>query len=154
MSEPGMSEPGASPRRVLVLANLTATGAELAARIRQLMEEQPSRFTLLVPSIAGDRTLIWEENEVWRQAEEQMNRGLALHRGLGAEMEGRVGDRDPVNAVTDLLLTEPHDLILVSTLPERSSRWLSAALPERIAKETGLPVIHVVGAGQVEHTPA
>lgn len=145
MSEPG--EPPTSPRRVLVVANLTATGAALAARIRALSEEHPSRFTLLVPAGDGGRALSWEENEVWRQAEEQMNRALALHRGLGADIEGRVGDRDPVNAVTDLLLTEPHDLLLVSTLPARGSAWLSSALPERLARKTGLPVIHVVGGG-------
>ncbi len=141
-----------NPRRVLVLANVTATGAALVDEVRTLLAEEPTRFTLLVPAGEGERSLMWEENEVWRQAEAQMNRALALYQGLGIEMEGRVGDRDPVNAVTDLLLTEPHDLILVSTLPERVSRWLSTALPDRLARATGLPVIHVVGGDTLAPT--
>lgn len=141
-----------SGRRVLVVANVTATGAALADEVRLLLARAPTRFTLLVPAGEGERTLMWEDHEVWRQAEAQMNRALALYQSLGIEMEGRVGDRDPVNAVTDLLLTEPHDLILVSTLPERVSRWLSTALPERLARATGLPVVHVVGSDTLAAT--
>lgn len=136
-------------RRVLVVANITATGAPLVERVQTLMREAPSRFTLLVPTGEGDRTLMWEENEVWHQAEEQMKYAVEFYRGLGVEVDGRVGDRDPVTAVTDLLLTEPHDLIVVSTLPRRTSRWLSVSLPDRLERATHLPVVHIIATDEV-----
>ena len=42
------------------------------------------------------------------------------------------------------LLAEPFDEIVVSTFEPVSSGWLRRDLVERLRKETGLPVEHVV----------
>ncbi|MDP2314304.1 MAG: hypothetical protein Q8P41_15485 [Pseudomonadota bacterium] len=134
------------PRRVLVVANVTATSPTLQTQLQRLSAEAPTHFTLLVPasSGAGDRSLTWEENEVWHHAEANMNRAVERLRAAGLDVEGRVGAPDPVNAVNDLLLTEHFELLVVSTLPEHRSPWLGASLPDRLAEETGLDVLHVI----------
>lgn len=135
-----------SEREVLLVANTTATSPGLTRRVEALMAQTPTRFTILVPAslVSEDRTLTWEESEVWQRAEAQMNSAVEHFRALGAEIEGVVGDADPMNAVRDLLLTRSFELLVVSTLPERSSPWLGASLPERLSRETGLRVIHVL----------
>ncbi len=143
-----------NPREVLLVANVTATWPALATRVKAMMAEAPTRFTLLVPAstTSEERTLTWEESEVWHRAEVQMQRAVEQLGALGAEIEGVVGDPDPMNAVRDLLLTRRFDLLVVSTLPERRSPWIGASLPERLSRETGLDVIHVVN--YEEHAPA
>jgi hypothetical protein len=47
-------------------------------------------------------------------------------------------------AVTDAWDPKTHDEIIVSTLPMRFSKWMSAGLPQRISRVTGAPVTHVV----------
>ena len=143
-----------NPREVLLVANVTATWPALATRVKAMMAEAPTRFTLLVPAstTSEERTLTWEESEVWHRAEVQMQRAVEQLGALGAEIEGVVGDPDPMNAVRDLLLTRRFDLLVVSTLSERRSPWIGASLPERLSRETGLDVIHVVN--YEEHAPA
>ena len=65
-------------------------------------------------------------------------------RAAGLEVDGTVGDADPVVAVTEAWDPKRYDEIVVSTLPMRFSKWLHAGLPERVAKLTGAPVTHVV----------
>jgi len=135
-------------RRVLVVANLTASSPELAERATALAAEAPTRFLLLVPASSNDggqgRALTWEEHEVWRAAEGRMQRAVEVLTARGIDVEGRVGDGDPVTAVRDVLLTEPVDLLVVSTFPEDRSSWLGLDLPDRLARATGLPIVHVV----------
>lgn len=138
-------------RRVLVVANLTASSPELAERVTALAAEAPSRFLLVVPASAEGgpgRTLTWEEHEVWHAAEGRMQRAVELLQARGADVDGRVGDGDPVTAVRDVLLSEAVDLIVVSTFPEDRSRWLVLNLPDRLARATGLPIVHVVAQAE------
>ena len=59
-------------------------------------------------------------------------------------VEGRVGDPDPVVAVMDVWDPMKFDEIIVSTLPTGSSRWMGLDLPHRLEKLTSVPVRHVV----------
>jgi GABA permease len=54
-----------------------------------------------------------------------------------------VGDHDPVHAVETVTRERQFDEIIVSTLPERMSRWLHRDLPRRLEHKTGLPVTHI-----------
>jgi hypothetical protein len=138
---------------VLVLANLTAASPELAARLQGLAAEAPTRFLLLVPASADDggqgRALTWEEHEVWDAATERMRRAVTGLAALGLVMEGRVGDADALNAVQDLLQAEPFELLVVSTFPETRSSWLRLDLPDRLARATRLPIVHVVAQAEL-----
>src|SRR3712207_8962893 len=57
---------------------------------------------------------------------------------------------DVVIAVLEAYDGRRHDAILVSTLPESLSHWLSCDVPARIARATGAAVEHV--ARSEEHT--
>jgi hypothetical protein len=63
---------------------------------------------------------------------------------LGAEVDGEVGEADPVAAIKEVLSSQPVDEIILSTLPQRRSRWLARDLPGRVRRDFGLPVTHVV----------
>jgi hypothetical protein len=66
-------------------------------------------------------------------------------RAAGLEnVDGRVGDPDPVVAVMDVWDPMKFDEVIVSTLPTGSSRWLGLDLPHRLEKLTSVPVRHVV----------
>ena len=64
----------------------------------------------------------------------------------GVKAGGEVGDPDPVCAVRDALARGQFDEIIVSTLPERLSRWLHQDLPSRLEHKFHLPVTHVEAA--------
>lgn len=67
-------------------------------------------------------------------------------KAAGVSVDGRVGDADPVRAVETALKGSQFDEIIVSTLPNRISRWLRQDLPRRLENKTGLPVTHVGAA--------
>jgi hypothetical protein len=131
------------PARVLIVANQTAGGPHLKAVVRARMQKGPCRFTLLVPATPPDERF-WTEGEARALAQQRMEQALAGLRELGADVTGVVGDPRPIHAIADVLSGEPHDEIIVSTLPAGVSRWLKQDLPHRIERTFRLPVTHVV----------
>ncbi len=123
-------------KSILVIANVTAASGELLEALRQRTELGPAAFHLVVPAtpFGGGRAAA---HEMLSTAVEQM---LAA----GLEADGNVGDGDPIVAVTEAWDPKRYDEIIVSTLPMRVSKWLHAALPERIERLTGAPVTHVI----------
>jgi len=59
-------------------------------------------------------------------------------------VDGHVGDPDPIVAVMEIWDPLKFDEIIVSTLPTGSSRWMGIDLPHRLEKLTAVPVRHVV----------
>jgi hypothetical protein len=122
-------------KRVLVVANRTADSEGLAEALRREAAECDVSFTLLVPATpGGGRTA----------ARRQLNAALERLRGAGLEVDGTVGDQDPIVAVHEAWDPGEYDEVIVSTLSRDSSRWLEIDLPHRIAKITDAPVSHVV----------
>jgi hypothetical protein len=121
---------------VLVIANVTATSSDLMDVLIARAARKPCTFTLVVPAtpFGGGRAA----------AISKLNHALDQLRDAGLEVDGTVGDADPILAVTDTWDPRRHDEIIVSTLPTHSSKWLHAGLPERVARLTGAPVTHVV----------
>jgi hypothetical protein len=65
-------------------------------------------------------------------------------RADGLEVEGSIGEADPLFAILSLWDPAEFDEILLSTLPVGASRWLRADLPRRVERLTGALVSHVV----------
>ncbi|MGH2784098.1 MAG: hypothetical protein ACRDJ1_02445 [Actinomycetota bacterium] len=130
------------PRRVLIVANETAGGSHLKQAVRKALDKGPAVFTLLVPASHTDGA--WSEGQVHAAAEDRMNEALAGLREVGAQVEGIVGDHRPIHAITDALVAQPHDEIIVSTFPSGVSRWLKQDLPHRVERVFRLPTTHVV----------
>jgi hypothetical protein len=124
---------------VLVVANVTAASDELLAALKRRSERGACGFTLLVPATGGGR-------EGRETAEKRLEAALERMRAAGLEVEGMVGDADPVIAVHDTWDPRRFDEIVISTLPTGASRWLAVDLPHRVEKITGVQVEHVVAA--------
>ena len=122
---------------VLVVANVTATSPELIEALTERAGRDTCGFTLLIPAPGT--------GSAGRQAAQaRLDEVLASLRAEGLEVEGDVGDHDPVVAFTEMWDPQTYDEVIVSTLPTGSSRWLAIDLPHRFEKVAGVPVAHVV----------
>ena len=94
--------------RYLVVAHRTAKSPELAAKLKELLAQDPeARFVLLVPAVPPPGW-VYEENEVRRRAEEE---AAAAKRALEAQgipvEEAKAGDISPLLAIEEELLAHP-----------------------------------------------
>ena len=119
---------------VLVVANVTATSPELLAALKQRADRDRCRFTLVVPAPAGGR----------HSAQARCDEAVEALRAEGLEVEGTVGDPDPIAAVNDVWDPARFDEVVISTLPTGVSKWLQVDLPHRAERITGVQVTHVV----------
>ena len=79
-------------------------------------------------------------------AEVQVVRNDAISAGQAISSGAKVGDPDPLAAISDECNFNEYDELIVSTLPLRISKWLHIDLPRKAEAATGLPVQHVVGS--------
>ena len=132
--------------RCLVVANKTLLSDELLDAVRSRMEERPCEFHLLVPVSHPWRA--WSDGSIKAAARERLEEGRAHFAEHGIECTGEIGDANPVFAVTDILLRERFDEIVISTLPSGPSAWLHQDVPARLRRIVSMPVTHVVTTAQ------
>ena len=128
---------GPTEANVLVIANETVLGDPLLAKIRERAAASPASFLIMSPQsdpTASDHP----------EAERRLKRALALLRGEGIDVHGQVAHPDPFSAAMEAVHDERVDEIVVSTFEPLKSGWLRGHVVERLQKETGLPVEHVV----------
>lgn len=131
---------------VLVVANRTAECEELQQALKERAEQGDDvRFTLVVPSAHGFAKAAGSDTGT-DAAQGHVDAAVEKLRGTGLQVEGRLGDPDPVAAVADAANAGSFDEVIVSTLPTHVSKWLHLDLPRKAAHATGLPVTHVVGS--------
>jgi hypothetical protein len=133
----------------LVVANQTLPGEPLAALVRQRIAEGECTFHVVVPLTPVPHGAVWEERESAEAARGRLAQFLGVVRAQGCTADGEIGDRDPIQAVRDVLRNRVVDEIILSTLPPGPSRWLRQDLPHRLARVTRTPVVHV--AAPAEH---
>ena len=141
------SADGPSETNVLVIANETVLGEPLTARIRERAAASPASFLIVSPQsdpTAGEHP----------EAERRLKRALAQLRGEGIDVHGQVAHPDPFSAAMEAVHDERVDEIVVSTFEPLSSGWLRKDVVERLRKETGLPVEHVVVEKSEAEVPA
>jgi hypothetical protein len=124
-----------SGRNVLVIANQTVVSPELLARIRARAEQGDVSFLIVAPQSDG------EQHD---EADRRLRRALSELRSEGIDAHGQVVHPDPYTAGLQAVQDERVDEIIVSTFPGERSGWLRRDLVERLKKDTGLPVDHVV----------
>ncbi|HEX6952138.1 MAG TPA: hypothetical protein VF124_05040 [Gaiellaceae bacterium] len=128
---------GPDEKNVLVIANETVVGEPLLAKIRERAAAGPASFLIMSPQsdpTAGEHP----------EAERRLKRALAQLRGEGIDVHGQVAHPDPFSAAMEAVHDERVDEIIVSTFEPLSSGWLRGHVVERLEKETGLPVEHVI----------
>jgi hypothetical protein len=124
-------------RNVLVLANQTVVSRELLDRIRERAAQGPASFLIVAPQ---------NDEEPQADADRRLRLALSELRLDGIDAHGQVVHPDPYTAARHVVNDERVDEIIVSTFPGEKSGWLRRDLVERLRKDTGLPVDHVVSA--------
>jgi hypothetical protein len=137
-------------RRYLIVANQTFASDQLVEKVQDVLAAGPAKFHLVVPATPTREHLIWTEGAAHEVAERNLEAAIALFSELGAEVDGEVGDANPIEAIHGALRGQSFDEIILSTLPLGLSRWVKQDLPHRVRRVFGLPVSHVVG----ESTPS
>jgi len=131
-------EPAVDTAHVLVVANETIVGKPLLDRIRERSARSPSTFLLVCPQ--NDPTVSSSP-----QAERRLRHALADLRAAGIDAHGQIAHPDPFTATVHAVQDERVDEVIISTFPgQQTSSWLRGDLVERVRKETGLPVEHIV----------
>jgi hypothetical protein len=126
------------PANVLVVANETIIGKPLLDRIRERAARSPASFWLISPQSDPSESPSPE-------AERRLRRALAELRASGIDAHGQIAHPDPYTATVHAVRDERIDEIIISTFPgQQTSSWLRGELVDRVRKETGLPVEHVV----------
>jgi hypothetical protein len=146
--------------KVLLVANQTLTGDELAAFVKSRMEEGPCEFTLLVPATPhrayGAPVAVAppyaagaprDTDEDFALARRQLQVGLDQLRRIGANVDGDVGDPDPLLAINEMLAHRQVDEVVVSTLHPTVSRWLRQDLPHKLERKHHIPIRVITAAG-------
>src|SRR3954466_12334062 len=111
------------PRRGLVVSNETVE-AEI---LRDTIAARADRTQVLVVAPAlNTRLRHWlsDEDPARRAAERRLAGAPAGLRAPGADVDGWVGDADPLTAIEDALATFSADELLIATHREARSNWL------------------------------
>lgn len=144
-----------APARVLVVAHKTAATRPLIEAVRERAQRSPAKFTLLVPSLArGLHKVVDPEDQSPGEAQAVLDHALPLMReAAGGEVEGMIGDPEPLAAIQDAINLHGFDEVIISTLPVRLSRWLHLDLPSKTAG-LGLPVTTITPADDEQSVPS
>ena len=122
---------------VLVVANETVLGEQLLDRIRRRAAEGPAGFLLICPQSDPEAA---EHPE----AERRLRVALTTLRDEGIEAHGQIAHPDPYTAAMQVIEDERVDEVIISTFPGERSGWLRRDVVERLRKDAGVPVEHVV----------
>ena len=128
---------------VLVIANETVLGERLLDRIRQRAADGPAAFLIVSPQSDP-------ETGEHPEAERRLRVALSTLRAEGIEAHGQVAHPDPYTAAMQVVDDEKVDEIIISTFPGERSGWLRRDVVERLRKDAGVPVEHVVGTVPAE----
>jgi hypothetical protein len=120
----------------LVVANQTVAGRELVDHLTSLAEQGPRRFIVVVPQDSGD-------GRATKQARERLGTLLESLKDEGIVAAGYIGDPDPFTATMNAVQFFHISEVVISTLPEGTSKWVADKLVERVKKVTNRPVEHV-----------
>lgn len=120
----------------LVLANQTVASPEVTERLKALAAEGPRRIIVVVPQDHG-------EGHAVRDARARLATLLDSLHDAGIVAAGMIGDPDPYTAAMNALQYFHISEVVISTLPEGSSKWMAGKLVERIQAATNRPVEHV-----------
>jgi hypothetical protein len=129
----------------LVAANVTVASEELHARLKALADESPHRFIVVVPQEHV-------EGHAVAEARERLSQLLKSLRSEGIVAAGMIGDPDPFTAIMNAVDYFYISEIVISTLPEASSKWVADKLVDRVQSASNKPVEHIesgVGAEAV-----
>ncbi len=135
-------------KTILVVANETLGGRELLERIREHAAEEEIRVAICVPRTRPRHGNIIYDEAVFQAAQVRVDLARGFLRELGIDAVGEVGDPDPYTAIMNAVQFFHISEIVISTLPEGTSKWVADKLVERVKKVTNRPVEHVESSAE------
>jgi hypothetical protein len=120
----------------LVVANQTVAAPELVERLKALAQEGPRRFIVVVPQDHGEGHAVGD-------ARRRLSTLLDSLDEAGVVAAGMIGDPDPYTAVMNAVQYFHISEIVISTLPEGTSKWVADKLVERVRDATNVSVEHI-----------
>jgi len=133
-------------KTILVLIDGAEVGAHVTTRVHELRAHFPDLVVqVLVPAAKAVASLYGHQFDGVERAHEQLRHSVQLFANIGVSASGEVGVHDPMRATRNVLNHLEPDLILVSTFPLGTSRWLNMDLPHRLRRRFGIPVEYVMG---------
>ena len=132
-------------RSILVIANETAERSVLHEAIRFRARNVDADVLVVAPAL-NSRLRHWvsDEDDARSAAAQRLQSCLDRLAEFGVAARGRIGDGDPVQAITDALHLFPADEIVIATHPEQRSHWLAKNVVRRARARFQLPILHVV----------
>jgi hypothetical protein len=129
--------------RLLVVLERSAATPELIEAIRARAERGPMQLRVVVPNpAAGELHLLHpERHDKATEAEHALREAMpALELAAGGPVIGSVSVRhDPMDAIEDVLFSEPVDEIILSVTTHHMARLLHQDLAHRL-HHYGLPI--------------
>jgi DNA-binding LacI/PurR family transcriptional regulator len=132
------------PRRILVVANETVGGSALIDAVRRHSEGGETSIRVICPQNRPRHGNVIYQDSVTAAAANRLELTLADLREAGVEARGEIVDPDPFTAIQDALQHESVDLVIISTHPQTRSGWLQRSLVDRVERDIGVEVEHVV----------
>ena len=151
-------------RNYLVVANQTIGGAQLRKELAKRIEAGPSSFYVLVPNTSAANYHVVPaaggmlpmpsmvtayggpetDEEATAEARSRLDELVASLTAQGVEAEGHLGGAHPLEGIEEALAEHTFDEIILSTLPQRVSRWLQSDLPHQVERRWNVPVTTVI----------
>jgi hypothetical protein len=145
--------------RYLLVANETLGGEHLMDEVRRRRAAGPSSFYVIVPN-THPRDISWlvlpgaatvsspdAEHRATLTAQSRLHQAIDELRAEGLEVDGDLGDPDPLTAIGQALAGQDFDEIIISMLPSGVSRWLRMDLPQQAQRKFKMPVTTVTVKG-------
>jgi hypothetical protein len=108
--------------RYLVVANQTQAAAQPLETILAEAAGRGDSFYVVEPATPPRSGLTWTEGQARALAVERLQEAFARFRAVGLEVDGEVGDPDPMLAVEDVLRREAFDVVVLPTPTSGTSR--------------------------------
>jgi GABA permease len=135
----------ADEHRILVVANETVGGQELLAEVRGRAGDRGSQILVVCPALNSPiRHWASDEDQARAAAQARLDASLGAMRAAGLQVEGEIGDGDPIQAIEDAVRTFQPDELVISTHPEGRSHWLERGVVEKARERFAIPITHVV----------
>lgn len=136
----------ASTRRdVLVVANRTLPGEDLAKTLRRRAERGAELRVVAPILVSRVRYIASDVDQELQEAQERLAATLEWAHAAGFEASGKVGDPNvALGAIEDELRTFAADEVVISTYPPGESNWLETGIVERLREELDIPVTHLI----------
>jgi hypothetical protein len=132
-------------RRVLVVANRTLQGDELAATLRHRCGDHSDLRVVAPIVVSRTHYLASDVDHELEEAHKRLAAALAWAHAEGLRASGTVGDPNAAfGAIEDELRRFAADEVLICTYPPGMSNWLETGIVRRLREELDIPVTHVI----------